>query len=110
MKNIINVNNLIVDFSKDDKYYVAYSPALNLSGFGLTKEEAKDDFTKVLDIFIDDLIENNKLLETLVSLGWTINKTELKPLVKNNRTRKLKSFNQNDLVNALKKNINYNYV
>ena len=44
--------NLPVLFLKEDKMFVAYSPALDLSTCGKTFEEAKKNFGQAMDIFL----------------------------------------------------------
>ncbi|MFA5947718.1 MAG: hypothetical protein WC806_01975 [Candidatus Gracilibacteria bacterium] len=53
--------NLQVDFIKQGKSYVAYSPAFDLSTCGKTLKEAQSRFEEAVEIFIEETVENNCL-------------------------------------------------
>jgi predicted RNase H-like HicB family nuclease len=59
---------------KEDDLFVAYSPALELSSYGDTEDEAKEAFQNALQIFIEDTQEKGTLEKVLLSLGWTLRK------------------------------------
>jgi len=61
---------LQVIFLKEGAHVIAYAPALDLSAFGDTIEEAKEAFTEAVEIFIDDLVSRGTLSEVLEGLGW----------------------------------------
>jgi len=61
---------------KDGDYYIAYSPALDLSAYGNSEEDAKIDFEEQLDIFIKETSEKGTLEKVLLEQGW---KLKLKP-------------------------------
>ena len=46
---------------KERKYYIAYSPALDLSTSGKTFEEAKRRFEEVVEIFFEEVLEKGTL-------------------------------------------------
>ncbi len=71
----VNVRIIIL---KEDKYYVAYCPALELSSYGDTKKEAINCFTEAMDIFIEETEKKGTLEKCLLKLGWTL-KQEPKP-------------------------------
>ena len=71
--NKINVS-LDIALIKEGKYYVAYAPALELTAYGKTISSAKKDFVQVLAIFLEESTKDNKLLEILLELGWTLKK------------------------------------
>lgn len=58
----------------DDVTFVAYCPALELSSFGDTLEDAKEAFNEVLKIFIKETTRKGTLDKELLSLGWTLRK------------------------------------
>ena len=60
--------------AQDGDYIVAVCPALNLSSFGKTSEEAKDAFHEALQLFMEDIIERQTLEKALLDLGWTLRK------------------------------------
>ncbi len=64
------VYNLPVSFLGESEQFVAYTPALDLSTFGATLEEAKNNFTEAVGIFFDEIIEMGTLEDVLLDLGW----------------------------------------
>ena len=76
IKNIkVGVNVFIL---KEDDLFVAYCPALELSSYGETKDEAKESFKQAMHILIEDTQRKGTLEKLLLSLGWTL---RLKPNV-----------------------------
>lgn len=57
---------------KEDDLFVAYCPALELSSYGKTKKEAKENFSDALKIFIEETQKKGTLEKMLLSLGWTL--------------------------------------
>ena len=70
-KEKINSELAIFLFKEDDNY-IAYSPALDLSGYGKTEEEARDSFNIVLKEYFDYCINEGTLYQDLKSHGWNI--------------------------------------
>lgn len=62
---------LPVSFIEEGNSVIAYTPALDLSTCGSTREEAKTMFDEIVKIFFKDLVENNTTDDVLSSLGWT---------------------------------------
>jgi predicted RNase H-like HicB family nuclease len=62
--------SLPVSFLKEGEYFIAYSPALDLSTSGKTFEEVKRRFEEVVQIFFEELSEKGTTEETLSDLGW----------------------------------------
>lgn len=54
----------------DEDVYIAYSPALDLSGYGTTKDEAKDPFSIVMEGYIADCITHLSIVKDLRAHGW----------------------------------------
>ncbi|MGE5399602.1 MAG: hypothetical protein ACM3S2_04305 [Ignavibacteriales bacterium] len=77
MKNI-QVDVQIFMIKKGD-FYVAYAPALELSAYGTTMEEAQEDFGQVLRIFLEETTEAHTLTDVLLDLGW---KLQRKPVTR----------------------------
>jgi len=71
--------NLQVDFIKQGKSYIAYSPALDLSTSGKTQKEAQKRFEEAVDIFFEEVAENDCLEKVLTDLGWKKLKTKWNP-------------------------------
>ncbi|NOG96560.1 MAG: hypothetical protein HND52_01175 [Ignavibacteriae bacterium] len=89
---------LDVAIIKQEEFFVAYSPALELSAYGKTISDAKKDFKEVLELFIQDLAKDNKLIAELLDLGWTI-KTKPQPVFKSPtiKKRELKKISAIDI-------------
>jgi len=68
-----------VSIFKEGKYFVAYSPVLDLSTCGDTKAEAKKMFDEAVEVFFEELIKEGTLKEVLKDLGWQEEKATLKP-------------------------------
>lgn len=58
---------------------VAYCPALELSTYGDSREDAKSAFSEVLASFVKDTQAKGTLEKVLLELGW---KLQQKPVVK----------------------------
>jgi len=71
--------NLSVSIFREGKYFVAYSPALDLSTAGKTFEESKKRFNEVVQIFFEEISKKGKLEETLSNLGWQKIKKQWSP-------------------------------
>ena len=61
---------IYIMFIKEDKTYVAYSPALDLSTCGDTIDQAKKMFLEQVEVFFDELREKGTTEQVLTSLGW----------------------------------------
>lgn len=57
---------------KEEDYLVAYCPALEISGYGKTKSEAKAAFETEIKIFIDETAKSGNLEKYLLKHGWTL--------------------------------------
>lgn len=61
---------LPISILREDKKYVAYTPALDLSTSGKNYEEVKKRFNEIVNIFFEELIKKGTLDEVLRGLGW----------------------------------------
>jgi hypothetical protein len=61
---------LTVNFIKDRKQVIAYSPALDISTVGKSEKHAKKRFEELVRIFIKDISERNVVDKVLTELGW----------------------------------------
>lgn len=68
---IVDLN--VITFQGENQI-VAYSPALEISSYGDTKQDAEDALGENIKIFIDYAVNKNSLIEDLLNLGWTIKK------------------------------------
>ena len=71
----INVSLDIFSY-REGNVRIMYSPALDLSGYGNTVEEAKRSFEIVLSEYLKYCVENNTLDADLAKHGWKKESTE----------------------------------
>lgn len=57
---------------KEDGHFVAYCPALNLSSYGDSEEEAREAFEEALEIFLEETHKKGTLEKLLLKLGWQL--------------------------------------
>jgi predicted RNase H-like HicB family nuclease len=62
--------SLPVSFIKEGKYFIAYTPLLDISTSGKTFEQAKQRFIELVQIFLEELMHKGTLDKTLKELGW----------------------------------------
>jgi hypothetical protein len=63
---------IIVLLYKQGESYIANCPALALSSYGDTENEAKEYFEDALKIFITDTIKKGTLERCLLKYGWKL--------------------------------------
>ena len=61
---------LQVQLMIDGDYIVSYCPALELSFFGNTEEDAKEGFEEALNIFIDELHKRGTLEKNIAKFRF----------------------------------------
>ncbi|MBL0128783.1 MAG: hypothetical protein IPP83_15300 [Flavobacteriales bacterium] len=67
---------------KEGRYWTVVSPALRVSGYGKTEEEAQASFKIEMDLFFEEATEKGSLAHLLISYGWTLsNKFAIPPSV-----------------------------
>lgn len=72
-KNTVKVN-LPVMFFEEDGTQIAYIPVLDISGYGVSEEEAYKSLTVALENYLSYTIHKNTLFDDLKAHGWTIRK------------------------------------
>lgn len=73
---------------KEGKYFIAYTPALDLATSGKTFKQVQERFTEVVKIFFDELSEKGTLEKVLSELGWQKHQKEwIPPIVVANETQ-----------------------
>ena len=72
-RNNVELSVSIFLWQEDSVFYV-YSPALDLTGYGLNKEEARESFETVLHEFIVYTHNKKTIYKELENLGWAVNK------------------------------------
>lgn len=68
----------LVEFVEEN-VTIVYSPALDLSGYGYSQEEAKQSFSEALNEFFRYTSNKNTLDKVLKDLGWAIKGSKNKP-------------------------------
>lgn len=56
---------------KEGKNIILFSPALEITGYGLTETDAKKSFEVTLQEFLRDTVKKKTLRKELERLGWT---------------------------------------
>lgn len=80
--------SLPVSVLREGKSFVVYTPALDLSTYGKTFDEAQKRFNEVVEIFFEELIEKGTVNDVLSGLGWQREqKSWIPPVVIANETR-----------------------
>lgn len=115
-KEKINISDKGINFSlfivlfEEDGTQIAYCPALDLSGYGKTIDEAKQSFEIVLKNYLSYTIEHKTINDELARLGWIKDKTNT---ISPPKVTKLISSNRyfKDILNTkefrtIRKNIN----
>jgi len=72
-KERISVNLTLFSWNENNIFYI-YSPALDLTGYGYTEDEARSSFAEILEQFVDYTHNKETIFDELERLGWTINK------------------------------------
>jgi len=70
--HLVNVELHILSFEEDGIFYV-YSPALDLTGYGNSDDEAMKSFQTMLEEFVHYTENKKTVYKELERLGWTIN-------------------------------------
>ena len=72
-KNRIKCKLHLIIFNDDDNC-ITYCPALDLSGYGATEEDAKESFETTLSEYFRYTVNKKTLAQDLKKLGWVIRK------------------------------------
>jgi predicted RNase H-like HicB family nuclease len=62
--------NLPVIITKQNKRFVAYTPALDISTSGKSEKEVKNRFVELANLFLEEIIEAKTVEDVLTELGW----------------------------------------
>jgi hypothetical protein len=91
----------LVEF-EEENVTIVYSPALDLSGYGYSQEEAKQSFSEALSEFFRYTNNKNTLDKVLKDLGWAVRGSKKKPKFNPPKDSDLVSLNPlyNDIVNT----------
>ena len=71
-----------VSILKEGKYFIAYTPVLDLSTSGTTYAQVSRRFQEAIQIFFEELMEKGTIEKVLTELGWKkVQKQWMPPLV-----------------------------
>lgn len=70
MKKAVVKFTLPVSIFREEKHFIAYTPALDLSTSGKTFAEAKQRFAEAVNIFFNEVAKKETLNDVLKELGW----------------------------------------
>jgi len=62
--------NLPVIITKQNRSFVAYSPALDISTSADSAKKVKERFVELANIFLEEILEAGTVNEVLSELGW----------------------------------------
>lgn len=62
--------NLPVIITKQNKCFVAYTPALDIATSGKSIKDVKNRFVELAEVFIEEIVEARTVNEVLSELGW----------------------------------------
>jgi len=93
---------IVIILYKDGDYHIAYCPALELSSYGKTEEEAKEYFLDALKIFVSDTVKKGTLEKCLLKFGWSLQqRPEIKyepPRIENKIFEDFKKYDKSRLI------------
>lgn len=58
----------------DEGHHIAHCPALDISSYGETPEEAKNMFNEAVRVFFEEVVSRGTLNDILLDLGWTLSR------------------------------------
>jgi len=62
--------SLPVSIIREDKSFIAYTPALDISTVGDSLEEVQQRFEELVGIFFEEITEKGTIEQVLTDLGW----------------------------------------
>ena len=68
----IEVTGIVFEFEEDGVFY-AFSPSLDITGYGNSKIEARQSFKLMVEEFITHTQKKGTLSKVLKLLGWKVN-------------------------------------
>lgn len=73
-KGTLEVGLSIMIWEDDGGIHYCYSPALDITGYGKSEDDAKASFENTLEDFVSYTHNKKTIFEELERLGWTVNK------------------------------------
>jgi len=71
--NVVKVKIKTIAFQEGNSFIV-YCPALDISGYGDSVQDAQESFETSLEIYLEFATENGTLSEDLLNHGWTLSR------------------------------------
>jgi len=72
-KHRVDIRVDIISWEENNIHF-HYAPALDLTGYGHSAQEAKESFHTQLDDFVNYTMNKGTVYDELERLGWTVNK------------------------------------
>lgn len=69
-KKIHMEGELSVVYFREGDAFIAYTPALDLSSYGATLDEARKNISEAVAVFIQDVVERGTIEAVLEECGW----------------------------------------
>jgi len=66
--------NIQLFAAKEGDYWVAVAPAIRVTGYGKTEEQALESFKIEMRMFFEEAVEKNTLHGLLIDYGWTLSR------------------------------------
>ena len=70
MKTNVSFSQLPVTITKQNRRFVAYSPALDVSTSGKSIKEVQSKFAELAELFLEEIIRAGTVYDVLSELGW----------------------------------------
>jgi hypothetical protein len=77
----VNATIILIDF-KEGANYIVYSPHLEVTGYGITPQDAVESFNISLRAFFEYTLNKKTLHKVLTSIGWVLKKGSEKKALK----------------------------
>ncbi|MBS1681624.1 MAG: hypothetical protein JST48_07925 [Bacteroidetes bacterium] len=72
----INVKLSLIEFEEDGLHFV-YSPALDLTGYGVNEKDARDSYDVAMEEFLKYTTNKETINKELQRLGWRVTNTKI---------------------------------
>lgn len=67
----------LLEFKDDSGFYIVNAPALELSGYGVSPNEARESFAVVLQEYLIHMTENDRLIDDLRQRNWHVSANDV---------------------------------
>lgn len=90
LKHSVDIRLSLILF-EDSENQIVFCPALDVSGYGKTEDEAFESFKVCLGEFFQYTFNKNTLRTELQQLGWKLRKSKTKPMIPPDMTALLRN-------------------